>query len=216
MNYNVIKHRMPWRDAYFYQKAEVLYHLTDVFCRRFLPAHGDRTVDQMRQAARSGKQNIIEGTEDGETSTEMYIKLLNVARGSIQELCADYIDFMKSKDISIWDEKHDRYTKMTDFCRKHNKLESYQPYFESWKVEDMCNVALTLCYMTDTMLNRHLSKIEKEFVEQGGIKERMHAARTRYRQAEKEELENLHKEVPILKAEISRLRALLERHGIPY
>lgn len=84
--YQVLKRQMPWREAYYYQKSEVLYQLTYTFCQRFLPSHGDRTVDQMVQAARSGKQNIIEGTEDGETSTEMHIKLLNVARSSLQEL----------------------------------------------------------------------------------------------------------------------------------
>ena len=68
--YQILKRQKPWRDAYFYQKAEVLYQLTFQFCQRFLPAHGDRTVNQMVQAARSGKQNFIEGTEDGVTSTE--------------------------------------------------------------------------------------------------------------------------------------------------
>ena len=63
--YQVIRRQKPWRDAFYYQKSEVIYQLTRVFCQRFLPAHGDRTVDQMIQAARSGKQNIVEGTEDG-------------------------------------------------------------------------------------------------------------------------------------------------------
>ena len=88
--YQILKRQRPWREAYYYQKTEVLYQLTYRFCERFLPAHGDRTVDQMIQAARSGKQNIIEGTEDGVASTEMYVKLLNVARSSIQELREDY------------------------------------------------------------------------------------------------------------------------------
>lgn len=71
-----------WKKLRFYQKSEALYQMTFVFCDRFLPKHGDRTVDQMVQAARSGKQNIIEGSEDGKTSTEMELKLLNVARSS--------------------------------------------------------------------------------------------------------------------------------------
>ena len=72
-----------WQDLWFYQKSEVLYQMTYIFCERFLPQYGDRTVDQMVQAARSGKQNIVEGSEDGKTSTEMELKLLNVARASI-------------------------------------------------------------------------------------------------------------------------------------
>ena len=75
-----------WRNLRFYRKSEVLYHLTFVFCERFLPQYGDRTKDQMVQAARSCKQNIVEGSEDGKTSTEMELKLLNVARGSVDEL----------------------------------------------------------------------------------------------------------------------------------
>ncbi len=85
-----------WRKLYFYQKADALYQLTVAFCRRFLPAHGDRTVDQMVQAARSGKQNIVEGYADGVTSSEIAINLLNVARGSIKELKEDYLDYLKA------------------------------------------------------------------------------------------------------------------------
>ena len=118
--YQILKRQTPWREAYYYQKSEVLYQLTYVFCQRFLPVHGDRTVDQMVQAARSGKQNIIEGTEDGETSTEMHVKLLNVARSSLQELREDYRDYLISRQLPIWDAKHPRYENMQVFCRKHN------------------------------------------------------------------------------------------------
>lgn len=212
--YQVLKRQKPWRDAFFYQKTEVLYQMTYIFCQRFLPQHGDRTVDQMIQAARSGKQNIIEGTEDGETSTEMHIKLLNVARSSLQELREDYRDFLISRNMTIWTQVHERFCQMQTFCRNHNRLEDYQPYLSQWNGEEMANIALTLCYMTDTMLNRHLQALEKEFVEQGGIKERMHAARTGYRQAEMNELAHLRLEVPRLRAEIERLHQLLRQHGI--
>lgn len=107
--YQVLKRQMPWREAYYYQKSEVLYQLTYTFCQRFLPSHGDRTVDQMVQAARSGKQNIIEGTEDGETSTEMHIKLLNVARSSLQELREDYRDYLLSRMLPLWTREHPRF-----------------------------------------------------------------------------------------------------------
>ena len=212
--YQVLKRQKPWRDAYYYQKAEVLYQLTFVFCQRFLPAHGDRTVDQMVQAARSGKQNIIEGTEDGETSTEMHIKLLNVARSSIQELREDYRDYLLSRNLMIWVPSHLRYSKMQAFCKAHNRMEDYQPFFQKWNDEEMANIALTLCHMTDTMLNHHLQRLEKEFIEQGGIKERMHAVRTGFRQAQDEELNRLRHEVPLLREEIARLKGLLAKHGI--
>ena len=83
-----------WEELYFYRKADVIYQLTVSFCRRFLPKFGDRTVDQMVQAARSGKQNIVEGFADGVTSTEMELKLLNVARASLRELREEGIEPM--------------------------------------------------------------------------------------------------------------------------
>lgn len=214
--YQVLKRQKPWRDAYFYQKSEVLYQLTFTFCQRFLARHGDRTVDQMVQAARSGKQNIIEGTEDGETSTEMHIKLLNVARASLQELREDYRDYLISRDLPIWNVKHNRYNQLRAFCRNHNKLEHYQPFFNKWNDEEMANLALTLCFMTDTLLNNHLKKLEEEFITEGGIKERMHAARTHYRREQDAELGQLRNQVPLLKAEIERLKLLLIKHGIDF
>lgn len=214
--FQILKRQKPWRDAYYYQKTEVLYQMTFVFCKRFLPAHGDRTVDQMVQAARSGKQNIIEGTEDGETSTEMHIKLLNVARSSLQELREDYRDYLLSRNLQIWTRQYNRYEKMRDFCKRHNRVEDYQPFFEKWSDEEMANIALTLCYMADTMLNHHLQNLEKEFVEQGGIKERMHAARTGYRQQQDAELLQLRQQVPLLQAEITRLKGLLMKNGIEF
>ncbi len=212
--YHVLKRQKPWRDAYYYQKADTLYQMTFVFCQRFLPAHGDRTTDQMVQAARSGKQNIVEGTEDGETSTEMHIKLLNVARSSLQELREDYRDYLLSRGLPVWTTAHNRYESMQHFCRTHNRVEDYQPFFQKWSDEELANIALTLCHMTDAMLNSHLKTLEEEFVTSGGIKERMHAARTGYRQAQDAELTQLRHEVPLLKQEIARLKALLSQHGI--
>ena len=214
--YQVLKRQKPWRDAYYYQKSEVIYQLTYTFCHRFLPAHGDRTVDQMIQAARSGKQNIVEGTEDGETSTEMHLKLLGVARSSLQELRQDYRDYLISRQLTIWTARHPRYAAMRDFCKSHNRLEDYQPFFEKWDDETMTNTSLTLCHQVDTMLNRHLRTLEQEFVEQGGIKERMHAARTGYRQQQDAELAQLRQLVPQLQAEIASLKKKLQDHGIDY
>ena len=215
-NHSVLRGTRPWRDAFYYQKAETLYQLTYVFCQRFLPQHGDRTVDQMVQAARSGKQNIIEGTEDGTTSTEMHIKLLNVSRSSLQELREDYRDFLISRNLAIWTTAHNRYASMQEFCKTHNRIEDYQPFFQKWSAEEMANVALTLCYMTDAMLNHQLKALEEEFVTQGGIKERMHAARTGYRKEQDAELARLKQEVAVLQQEVERLKTLLRQKGIDY
>ena len=128
--YQPWKAQRNYRYTYYYQKSETLYQMTHVFCQRFLPAHGDRTVDQMVQAARSGKQNIIECTEDGETSTEMHVKLLNVARASLQELREDYRDYLLAHARPIWEKSHPRYASMQTFCREHNRMEDYQPFLQ--------------------------------------------------------------------------------------
>ena len=212
--FQILKRQKPWRDAFYYQKSEVLYQMTYVFCKRFLPEYGDRTVDQMIQAARSGKQNIIEGTEDGVTSTEMHVKLLNVARSSLQELREDYRDYLLSRNLSVWGSGHSRYDKMLKFCRDRNKIEDYQPFFQVWSDEEMANIALTLCYMTDSMLNRHLISEEKDFVINGGIKERMYSARTGYRKAQEQELGALKQKVAEQEKEISRLKEMLRQNGV--
>ena len=87
-----------------YQKSEIVYDATVCFCRRFLSKR-DRTYDQMVQAARSGKQNIIEGSQAAGTSKEMEIKLTNVARASLEELLADYLDYLRTHDGALWDKE---------------------------------------------------------------------------------------------------------------
>ena len=170
-----------WQNLWFYQKSEVLYQMTYVFCERFLPQYGDRTVDQMVQAARSGKQNIVEGSEDGKTSTEMELKLLNVARSSIGELRQDYEDFLKSRLLPQWTPDNERFQPMQDFTKSHNQLGDYEPFFSKWSAEEMANVGLTLCFQVDSMMNKYMDSLVRNFVTEGGFKERMHAARTGYR-----------------------------------
>ena len=205
-----------WQDLWFYQKSEVLYQMTYVFCERFLPQWGDRTVDQMVQAARSGKQNIVEGSEDGKTSTEMELKLLNVARSSIGELREDYEDFLKSHRLTIWTVSDESFQPMQDFCKTHNALEDYTPYFQEWTAEEMANVGLTLCYQVDTMMNKYLEYLERTFIEQGGIKERMHKARTGYRQQQDERLAALERENKELHQQLAAAQQEAARHQAAY
>src|ERR1700676_4182931 len=91
-----------YEELLSYQKAEVVYDLTYRFCQRFL-AKGDRTIDQMVQAARSGKQNILEGSKASGTSKEMELKLTNTARASLEELLDDYHDFLRSRQRQLWE-----------------------------------------------------------------------------------------------------------------
>lgn len=201
----VLRKQTNWELLYFYQKSLVLYQLTFDFTKRFLKI-GDRTIDQMVQAARSGKQNIVEGFADGVTSTEMEIKLLNVARGSIKELREDYEDFLVSRKLALWTPEHPRFQRMVDFCRNHNQLEDYQPYFNKWSEEEMANVGLSLCHFIDRMMTTYQKKTETEFVTEGGIKERMTAARLGYRTNLQEEIDRLRQELAAAREELTRLK----------
>lgn len=209
----ILRKQSNWEELYFYQKANVLYQLTFIFTKRFLPAHGDRTVDQMVQAARSGKQNIVEGSADGVTSMEMELKLLNVARSSIKELKEDYEDYIDSRHLKRWAVGSSRYDGMLKFCRSHNKIEDYRDYFEKWTDEEMANIALTLCHMVDKMMTTYEKKKEQEFVTEGGIKERMTAARLGYRTNQREEIDRLKRALDAANHRIAQLEAELKRRG---
>ncbi|MBR3433319.1 MAG: four helix bundle suffix domain-containing protein [Bacteroidaceae bacterium] len=215
MEYNtkgkVLKKAVVWKELYFYRKSDALYQITVEFCKRFLPAHGDRTVDQMVQAARSGKQNIVEGSEDGQTSSEMEIKLMNVARGSLQELRADYQDYLNTHHLLVWDSNNERLQKLREFCHSHNDYCDYEPLLAKMNDEEMANLALTLCHQTDKMMCAYIEKLEKQFVTEGGIKERMHAARTGYRQEQDTYMRALEAENATLKQKIKMLEEELEK-----
>ena len=199
-----------WRDLYFYRKADVLLQMTIAFCNRFMNKYKDRTVDQMVQAARSGKQNIVEGSEDGKTSTEMEIKLLNVARSSIQELQEDYYDYLKANNLPIWGTAHPRYDDLLSFCRVHNDLVEYEPYFTKWTDEEMANAALALTHMVDKMMTTYIAQKEQEFVNSGGIRERMTAARLGQRATQEEQIRLLQAENEMLRQQLQEAHAKIK------
>ncbi len=210
----VLKVQTQWRELFFYQKSDVIYQLAFVFCDRFIHLYKDRTRDQVIQAARSCKQNIVEGLSDGVTSTEMQLKLLNVARSSLQELREDFEDYIKSRNLMFFGNPTDmapqryfdrntaRYDAMLAYCRTHNKLADYEPFFQQWTDEEFCNYGLTLCHMTDKMMMSFLEKLEHEFITEGGIKERMYRARTGYRQQHDERLKQLEQQLPVLQQQL--------------
>ncbi|MBR0244119.1 MAG: four helix bundle suffix domain-containing protein [Bacteroidaceae bacterium] len=193
-----------WKTLHFYRKAEALYQLTYAFTQRFLPAYGDRTVDQMVQSARSTTQNIIEGCEDGRTSTETEVKLLGIAKGSLQELLNDYQQYLASRNLTLWNKSHPRFRKMLDYCRTHNDTADFEPYFHSATAEELANIAITLCHYIDRMMDKHIANVEHTFVEEGGIKERMTAARLGRRKTQNETIEAQAHEIETLKTTIAR------------
>lgn len=197
----------------YYRRSDILYQLTVAFCRRFLPKFGDRTVYQMVQAARSTKQNIVEGFADGQTSLESELKLLGIARGSNKELLADYLDYLTSHGLVEWKGRNARFAPLHAFCRGHAELTDYQPFFERWSADEMANCALCLSHMVDKALTTVIGKKDAEFVTEGGIKERMTAARLGYRATQKERIAELEKENAALRAEIERLKRLIGEEG---
>ena len=215
MNYDtkgkVLKKAVVWKELYFYRKSDTIYQLTVEFCKRFLPPYGDRTVDQIVQAARSGKQNIVEGSEDGQTSSEMEIKLLNVARGSLQELQADYHDYLNTHHLQIWAKDSERQQRLRNYCRSHNDYADYSHLIDKMSDEEMANMMLTLCHQTDKMMCAYIEKLEHRFVTEGGIKERMYAARTGYRQQQDAHMRALEAENQQLKARIKELEEEIKR-----
>ena len=207
----ILRRAANWKNLRFYRKSDALYQLTVAFCRRFLPAKGNRTVDQMVQAARSGKQNIVEGCEAGVTSAETELKLLNVARASLQELREDYADFLKERGLGRWEAGHPRYEGLVAFCREHNDLANYEPLFGKADAEELANLALSLCHMVDRMMSTYLAQKEKAFTEEGGIRERMTAARLGRRRTQNEEIAALRGEIERLRRENTMLKEKLEQ-----
>ena len=163
-----------------YKKSVVLYDLTYWYINRYLQA-SDRTFGQMQQAARSGKQNIVEGLEDYMTSRDTGLHLVNVARSSLQELREDYEDQLRTRQLSQWTQDHERYNGMLEYCRLHSAPEDYSRYYEQWDVETICNTALTLIHQVDRGLMKLLTAMEEDFLANGGVREQMTAARKQQR-----------------------------------
>lgn len=195
----------------FYQKSDILVQLTKTFCERFLPRYGDRTVDQMVQAARSIKQNIAEGLTDGQTSFEVEIRLLGIARGSNAELLEDYQDYIKHHDIKEWAQDNvKRFDKLHAFCKEHSDESDYHPYYKVWTDEEMCNTAICLCHMVDKALESFIAKRDREFVEEGGVRERMTAARLDHRGTQKQIIAQQEEEIALLRAQVASLQREVE------
>ena len=205
---SVMRKSTVYKELHFFRKSDVLVQLTKAFCHRFLPHYGDRTVDQMIQAARSIKQNIAEGFTDGQTSFETEIKLLGIAKGSNQELLEDYQDYLKQHNLPEWAKTNiPRYDDMRTFCRDHSDEIHYRPYFDRWTDEEMVNVAICLCHMVDKAMTSFLAKRDREFVEEGGIRERMTAARLDMRATQKQIISHQEQEIATLKAQNNSLTA---------
>jgi len=165
-----------YKSLVAYQKAEAIYEITYYFCNKYLKK-GDRTIDQMIQAARSGKQNIAEGSAASSTSSKTEIFLINVAKASLKELLEDYIDYLNTRNHSIWAKGSAEYESMRKIGAEHNTAEYFKAIAQSNPPEFIANMAIILLNQTDYLLFRLLDRLSKDFLENGGFAERMRRMR---------------------------------------
>lgn len=178
-----------YRNLLSYQRAEIVYDATVRFCARFLEKR-DRTVDQMVQAARSCKQtgseadtairwqNIIEGSMASGTSKETEIKLTNVARASVEELLADYRDFLRLRGLEEWPKSHPRVGRLRELVRTPGATyETFREWLENDDPAVRANTIIGLIKVTSYLLDQQIRKLEQTFIAEGGLRERMTRAR---------------------------------------
>jgi len=166
-----------YRNLITYQKAEIIYDSTIYFTKRFFTKY-DRTIDQMVHAARSGKQNIAEGSMASATSKETEIKLTNVARASLEELLIDYEDFLRTNKLTIWAKDHRLALRFRELNKAPNTTyETLKKAIEHNDPEICANVILCLIKIVTYLLSRQIETLEKAFINEGGLRERMTKAR---------------------------------------
>lgn len=178
---NFIPAHGGYEDLLSFRKARIVYDGTVRFCERFVDRHS-RTRDQMIQAARSGKQNILEGSQASGTSKETELKLTNVARASLEELLEDYRDFLRTGGHRLWDKN----SKEAVFVRKlggkrDTTYETYRTYVETRSGDVVANILICLVHQTNYLLDQQIRRLQEDLLKEGGLRERMSRARLRVR-----------------------------------
>lgn len=170
-----------YEDLLSYQKALIVFDATVSFCERFIDKRS-RTHDQMIQAARSGKQNIVEGSMASGTSKATEIKLTNVARASLEELLEDYQDFLRTKKLPLWEKDHPQAQKVRRLAYGSDvTYGAYETYVEKGSPEVAANTIICLIHQANYLLDQQLKNLEEAFVKEGGMRERMTHARLKHR-----------------------------------
>ena len=166
-----------YEKLFSYQKSQIVYDATVRFCDRFIDRKS-RTHDQMVQAARSGNKNIAEGSQVSGTSKEGELKLVNVARASLEELLGDHEDYLRQRGHPLWDKN----SKEALFVRKlggrpNVSYESCRTYVETRPPEVVANIIICLIHQANYLLDQQLRRLEQDFLKEGGLRERMTRAR---------------------------------------
>lgn len=166
-----------YKSLPFYQQSEIIYDFTVEFCQLYID-YKSRTKDQMIQAARSGKQNIAEGYL--QKSSESRLKLLGVARGSLEELLNDYQDFLRQKGFAIWDKNSSLAQTVRKIAYKtYKNYNDYKSYIS--QPETAANAMVCLINQTNQLLDQKLRWLEDQFIKEGGFRENLLKKRLAYR-----------------------------------
>ena len=184
MNSSLIPAHGGYRELKSFQHAELVYDCTVKFCDRFIDPRS-RTHDQMVQAARSGRQNIAEGSQASGTSKKFELKLVSVARASLEELLLDYEDFLRQRGLTFWGKDHPTARVIRSLAYETNRSYSTDsPYIEKSPPEVAANTIICLIHQTNYLLDQQLRQLEKAFLQEGGFTERLYRARTTARRKE--------------------------------
>jgi len=168
-----------YRNLESFKMATLIFDLTVEFCQKFIDRKS-RTKDQMEQAARSGRQNIAEGSKASGTSKKTEIKLTNVARASLEELLLDYEDFLRQRKMKLWDKNSAEAQAVRKLAYNKNKsYSSYQSYLSN--PESFANVLICLIHQANYLLDRQIQRLSQDFLTQGGFTERLYQKRSQLR-----------------------------------
>ena len=175
---SIISPHGGYRELKSYQAAEIVYDATVAFCDRLIDRRS-RTHDQMVQAARSGKQNIAEGSMASGTSKKFELKLVGVARASLEELLLDYQDFLRQRHLPLWDKHHPQAQAVRKLAyQKNRSYETYRSYIDKGSPEVAANTIVCLIHQANYLLDQQLRQLEAQFLRAGGFTERLYRART--------------------------------------
>jgi four helix bundle suffix protein len=178
---NLIPPHGGYQNLQSYQMSEIVFDGTTSFCDRFIDKRS-RTHDQMVQAGRSGKQNIAEGSMASGTSKKTELKLVGVARASLEELLLDFKDFLRQKGLQLWGKTHEQALKVRALAHEKNRsYMTYKTYIEQGSPEVAANAMICLIHQTNYLLDQQLRALEKEFLKEGGFTERLYRARSEAR-----------------------------------
>lgn len=168
-NYNRYNDYKGYKSLAFYKQSEIIYDFTAEFCDTYIDKRS-RTHDQMVQAARSGKQNIAEGYM--QKSVEGKLKLVSVARASLEELLKDYEDYLRQHRLRLWEKDDPEAIKIRNkVYNRYNNYNNYKNYI--LQPEAAANSMVTLINQTNRLLDQKLRWLEDDFVKTGGFRENL-------------------------------------------